>query len=259
MTALGIMPTYLREPSDATIATKAINTYMATHVGDLLVVDDGSPNHQLRHEFGQWVENCGYEFIQKENAGFSTAVNVGLRGARGRGLDALLINSDIEFIKHGWFEAMDKTDADVVGARLLFPNGLIQHAGIYFSLIARRPEHMFRLAPGSLNMARKERVCPVTGALQLIRHETIKEVGLYDDAFRLGYEDLDYCIRVFESGRKCVYQPEAVAIHHEGLFRAREGQAGQWFEESWLYFGDKWEGKDITKYIPTLIGEDKWG
>lgn len=261
MTALAIIPTYLREPEDATQAVKTIQGLHKTFPGDIIVIDDGSPNLELREEFREYIEGIGPRIftIQKENTGFADTINVGLRIARTQQIDAVLVNADVEFIKADWWEKMDATEADVVGARLLFPNGLIQHAGIYFSLIARRPEHIFRLAPGSLNMARKKRDCPVTGALQLIRYETIKNVGLYDDTFRMGYEDLDYCIRVFESGRKCVYQPDSVAIHHEGLFRRNEGKAGQWFEESWMYFGEKWEGKDITKWIPTLIGEDKWG
>jgi GT2 family glycosyltransferase len=259
MTALAIVPTYLREASDATQAAKTLQTFKATCDQELVVIDDGSPNEALRGDFSSWVKEFGYEYIQTDNSGFASTVNVGLRRARKEGHDALLVNADIEFIKKGWFQAMDETPGAVVGARLLFPNGLIQHAGIYFSLIARRPEHIFRLAPGSLNQARKQRDCPVTGALQLIRYDTIKKIGLYDDAFRLGYEDLDYCLRVFQAGRKCVYQPEAVAVHHEGLFRRKSKDAATWFDQSWLYFGQKWEGKDITQWIPTLIGEDKWG
>lgn len=258
MSVLAIVPTYLRESIDGTLASKVLHTFRETCDEKLVVIDDGSPNRRLANEFEAYTNDMGYDFISTENSGFASTVNVGLRMARKEGLDALLVNSDIQFIKEGWFEAMDSTDGDVIGARLLFPNGLIQHAGIYFSLIARRPEHIYRLAPGSLNMARKERVCPVTGALQLIRHETIKNVGLYDDNYRLGYEDFDYCLRVFESGRKCVYQPAAVAIHHEGVFRRKQGDAAQWFEQSWLYFGSKWEGKEITKWVPTLIMDEGW-
>jgi GT2 family glycosyltransferase len=260
MTALAIVPTYLRDPSDASQAAKTLQGLERTFPDRVVVVDDGSPNPDLRDEFRQFAEGLGTTtFIEKENTGFADTINVGLRMAREDERDAVLVNADIEFIRKDWFQKMTETEADVIGARLLFPNGLIQHAGIYFSLIARRPEHIYRLAPGSLNLARKERVCPVTGALQLIRYETLKNVGLYDDNFRMGYEDFDYCIRVFQSGRKCIYQPDAVAIHHEGLFRRREGRAAQWFDESWLYFGQKWEGKDFTANVPTLIGEDKWG
>lgn len=261
MTALAIVPTYLRDGIDASQAAKTIQGLHKTFPGEVYVIDDGSPNPDLRNEFSDFVINTGeqFAFVPKENTGFADTINVGLREARDKKVDAVLVNADIEFIKTDWFEHMDSMDADVVGARLLFPNGLIQHAGIYFSLIARRPEHIFRLAPGSLKAARKPRICPVTGALQLIRYETIRDVGLYDDNFRMGYEDLDYCLRVFHGGGKCVYDPDTVAIHHEGLFRKREGRAAQWFDESWLYFGQKWEGKDFTNFMPTLIGEDKWG
>ena len=263
MTAVAVVPIYLTRGEDASIAAKTLQGLGKTFANagnSVVVVDDGSPNPDLRDEFADWMLQTlpDFHFIAKENTGFADTVNKGLRIARDENKDAVLVNSDIEFIRKDWFQKMDATDAEVVGARLLFPSGLIQHGGIYFSLLARRPEHIWRLAPGSLNLARQERICPVTGALQLIRYETIKEVGLYDDNFRMGYEDLDYCLRVFNSGRKCVYQPEAVAIHHEGMFRRREGRAAQWFDESWNYFGEKWEGKDFTKFMPTLIGDNIW-
>ena len=67
-------------------------------------------------------------------------------------------------------------------------------------------------------------VCPVTGAFQYIRPEVLEQVGLYDPGFRMGCEDVDYCLRVFQAGFACVYEPAIRAIHHESLFRSRPGR-----------------------------------
>ena len=49
----------------------------------------------------------------------------------------------------------------------------------------------------------------------------LERVGPYDPEFRMGYEDVDYCLRVFQAGFACVYEPAISAIHHESLFRSR--------------------------------------
>ena len=78
-----------------------------------------------------------------------------------------------------------------MGPLLLYTNGLVQHAGVYFSVITRRFDHRYRLAPRALAQVQKGITCPVTGALQYIRYETIKKIGIYDENFKMGYEDID--------------------------------------------------------------------
>ena len=131
------------------------------------------------------------ELIAKPvNEGFSKTVNVGLRQALEAGQDAVLVNADVEFIDSGWLDVMrarvgeDDAPASVVGARLLYPNGLIQHGGIFFSLLHRVFDHRFRYAPADLPEALYAVTAPVTGALQLIRHEALTEVGLTTRASR---------------------------------------------------------------------------
>jgi GT2 family glycosyltransferase len=184
-------------------------------------------------------------------------VNVGLRRALEQGSDAVLVNADIEFHASGWAEAMlaragsDGAPASVVGARLLYPNGLLQHAGIYFSLLHRGFAHRFTCGPADLPEALVPCRCPVTGALQLIRHECLDAIGIYDEAFHMGWEDVDYCLRVFASGRECIYEPAACATHAESLFRSRAG-AGQedWERESLAVLLAKHGDADLSQFVP---------
>jgi GT2 family glycosyltransferase len=197
-------------------------------------------------------------YFKPDNEGFSKTVNVGLRTAIEHGDDAVLINADIEFFEPGWLEAMQAREEAVVGALLMYPNGLIQHAGIFFSLIYRSFNHIHQYAPHTLTLAQEPRICPVTAALQFIRHDTLRSVGLYDEGFRLGWEDVDYCHRVFQAGLKCVYEPKARAVHHEGLFRQQNPskKIQDWQMESWTYLHEKHSGHSFADYIPTLIGDD---
>lgn len=264
MTSLGVIPAFLREPKDAELLTDCLQSIQSTAAGelDVLVVDDGSPNEELVERIEQLQRPLSFELERTpENTGFSTTVNVGLQRALESGRNAILINADVEFSTRGWVEIMEQQlgivdpekRAAVVGALLMFPNGLIQHGGIYFSLLTRTFDHLFKYGPWNLPEALCADARPVTGALQFIRHETLTNVGLYDEEFRMGWEDVDYCLRVFLSGRECVYQPAVRAYHHEMMFRGRADEKLQrWQAESFVRLMRKYAEQSFAGLVPTL-------
>lgn len=256
---LGIVPTFLRQERDLEFAKETILSFRkSASLADLLIVDDGSPSKELVDKLTEfcWEQGVGVELeLREENSGFSATVNVGLRRARKAEMHAVLINSDIQFFENGWLQTMLDNPADIVGAQLLFPNGLVQHAGVYYSVISRQFDHIFRMAPSTLAAVQEPRICPVTGALQLIRHSTLKQIGVYDDNFKMGYEDVDYCLTAFQAGLTCAYEPKAVAIHHEGMFRHRDPspKISEWTRRSWEYLHEKHGGEGFSDYCPTLL------
>jgi GT2 family glycosyltransferase len=225
-----------------------------------LLVDDHGPSEPLAAAARAAAGELGMGYLRNdENRGFAATVNAGLRIALAEGLDALLVNADVEFTTPGWLEALQgRTDtlgrpAAVVGGRLLFADGLIQHAGIYFSVLHRDFFHRFRYGPADLPEALVPCRCPVTAALQLVRLETLQAVGLYDEEFGLGYEDVDYCLRVFASGRECIYEPAAVALHPEKTFRGRaSARIDALHERSAAHMWAKHAGTDLSPWIPEI-------
>jgi GT2 family glycosyltransferase len=262
---LAIIPTYVRSTHDIAMFKAALHSLRETvgHTCDVLVVDDGSPDDDLVSALGHVCRDYNAELRAKlKNTGFATTVNYGLKRCLKEGRDAILVNADIEFgLTKDWLSLMErqpssdgKGNASVVGALLLYPNGLIQHAGVYFSFLTRDFNHRFNYGPGDLPEAQHATVCPVTGALQFIRHECLEGVGLYDEHFKLGWEDVDYCIRVWQSGRECVYQPGVRAIHHESFFRGRQDPKIQrWTYESWMYFKQKHADTSFAEFVPNLL------
>jgi GT2 family glycosyltransferase len=259
---LGIIPSFLTQPQDAELLGEAVETFLATTVGaDLLVVDDGSPAHDLYDAVSKRWTSSDVEFVKKDtNEGFSRTVNVGLQRALDEGRDAVLINADITFHENDWLERMLETEnlhsdglAGVAGALLIYPqNGLIQHGGVYFSLLTRQFWHRWQHAPQNLPEAQVPTLCPVTGALQLIRHETLETVGLYDEEFRLGWEDMDYCIRTFKAGIECVYNPLVRALHAESVFRGRpDPQKQRWQQESFARLVLKYQDQSFAGLVPS--------
>ena len=182
MKPVAVIPTYMRNVKEFAVTKKCIDTLRDTSDVFICVVDDCSPDQQTARKLLKTLDID--ELILKEkNEGFATTINHGLRLAHKNKSDAILVNADMEFLDNGWLEAMQQNDADVVGALLLYSNGLVQHAGVYYSLIQRVFDHIFRMAPSTLEAVHYKRTCPVTGALQLIRHDTMNKVGFYDEGF----------------------------------------------------------------------------
>ena len=227
----------------------------------VLVVDDHSPNRDLVATLEAVADELGVTVVCKdENTGFAKTVNVGLEIALAQGWDAVLVNADIEFHEAGWLERMvARTDtqgrpAAVVGARLLYPNGCIQHAGVFFAPSTHAFWHRCQYAPANLPEALVPVRCPVTAALQLIRHETLATIGVYDEGYRMAYEDVDYCLRVFAAGLDCIYEPSVCAVHHESVFRGRTTpRIEEWQRESLLRLKAKWIGADLSPFTPAIV------
>jgi GT2 family glycosyltransferase len=259
---LVIIPTYLTKEEDVQTTHDAVASVRKTNSNaiDVLLVDDGSPEPSLVTKLEESISQLESEVHRKsKNSGFSQTVNVGLRKALQEGRDAILMNADVELQTPGWYRQFKSTHDDqhrpaaVVGALLLYPNGLIQHAGIYFSLLTRTFDHLYKYGPGNLPEALRQNICPVTGALQYIRHSTLETIGLYDEKFYMGWEDVDYCLRVIAHGQCCVYNPNVRAFHYEYMFRGRKsGKIEDWQAKSWMYLCEKWKDESFASLVPML-------
>jgi GT2 family glycosyltransferase len=260
-----VVPLYLADTPDLAVVLDCLKSIKRTagDDADTLVVDDGSPRQDLVTALDGAKSRLSFDLHRKdENSGFSKTVNVGLQRALDEGRDAILVNADMEFIDPGWVPLMQKqqtsdedgTLAYVVGGLLLYPNGLIQHAGDYFSYLDRTFAHWLQYGPQDLPEAQRAQPSLVTGALQFIRHECLMRVGIYDEQFKLGYEDVDYCIRVFNAGQECVYQPHVRAYHFESMFRGRKSdKITAWENESWVYFMVKYRAQSFARFIPRIV------
>ncbi len=258
---LAVVPSFIRSAEDMQVLLVCLVTLRETapHVR-VLVVDDASPAQALVDQLAALAPELGVEVIRRDrNAGFATTTNVGLREALATGADALMVNADMEFVAPGWLEALlARTDtqgrpAAVVGARLLYPSGRLQHAGVYYSLLAREFAHRMHHGPGDLPEALEPCRCPVTAALALVRHETLEAVGLLDEGFDMAAEDMDYCLRVFAAGLECIYEPAAVAVHHESLFRGTpDGPIGERIRRSHRRLHDKHPHTEMAQWMAAV-------
>jgi GT2 family glycosyltransferase/glycosyltransferase involved in cell wall biosynthesis len=141
----------------------------------------------------------------------------------------LFLNDDTEVIEASWLSQMvgylGMPGVGAVGARLLFPDGRIQHAGVIHGLYHGKAGPAFKLSPcwdnGYLSYARVARnYSAVTAACMLTRRDHFLSLGGFDEeAFPVAYNDVDYGYRMIDAGHRIVYCPSAELLHHEGHSR----------------------------------------
>jgi len=158
---------------------------------------------------------------------YSAINNFGVR--QGRGEQLLFLNNDVEVLRADWLTAMlEYAQFDAVGsvgAKLLYTDGTIQHAGVVLN-VGGVAQHAFRCTakevPGVPRLAELPRNCSaVTGACMMVPRRVFDKVGGFDEALRVVLNDIDLCLRIREHGYEVVYTPHALLYHHEGASRGR--------------------------------------
>lgn len=222
-----------------------------------VLVHDGGPalvRNWLSTSFGRDPQ---VRLILKErNEGFSRTVNAGIEVALA--MDAariVLTNDDVQFRKPliDACEAAFAMDPKVgiVGAKLVYPNGMVQHGGMRRSgsLIGHRYSGMSEAHP-PVNQAAD---VLVTGALMALRTSMVRAIGPLDPNFFMACEDVDYCMTALTAGWRVVYWPTFTAIHAEGASRGRtDRQKGPRFvqaeRDGYRRLQSKW-GELLREYV----------
>ena len=194
---------------------------------------------------------------QGKGFNYSALNNFGARYATGEYL--LLLNNDTEVITPGWLEEMvmyaQQKRVGCVGAKLLYPDDTIQHAGVGFG-IGGVAGHLHKYFPATSDgyMGRLNYVQDVygdTAACLLIRKEIYDEVHGLDESYAVAFNDVDFCVRVREAGYTNVFTPFAQLYHYESKSRGMEDnpEKQKRFQGEVLRFQARW-GDLLTKGDP---------
>ena len=195
---------------------------------------------------------------------FSRIINFGVSHARGDYL--LLLNNDTQVITPNWIERLlgpcIRSDVGATGAKLLFPDGTIQHAGITCGF--EGPGHLYYRLPGRLGgnfeatLVSRDMMA-VTGACLLTRRDVFDEVGGMEEELAVNYNDVDYCLKVGKAGYRIVFCPEAQLYHHESVSRGDESTGAKalrfrtekgWMMKRWPELYEEPDPFDNPNLIP---------
>ncbi len=193
---------------------------------ETIVIDNGSTDPRVpalyrRHRVRAEIRPVPFNF--------AAMVNRGVELATGEAI--LLLNNDISVIDPGWLDEMVECLAypgtGVVGARLLFPDDRLQHAGVilghgglaghwYYKAASAERGEMGRLAC-------RNSLSAVTGACMLVTRDCWEALGGMDDArFAVAYNDVDFCARARGAGYGVIWTPFATLYHHESASRGSD-------------------------------------
>jgi GT2 family glycosyltransferase len=216
---------------------------------EIIVVDDASTDSTPRTlaRYGDSVRVVTHS----KNQGFATGCNDG--AAAGCGDYIVFLNNDT--IPHaGWLDALvayisARPQCGLVGSKLLFPNGTIQHAGIAICQ-DHQPRHIYVGFPAHHPVVNKaRRMQAVTGACVMLSRELFAKTKGFDTTFVNGFEDIDLCHRLAEMGYEIHYCPDSVLIHFESVSEGRakfETLNGEIYHKRWA---NKIQPDDLTYYI----------
>jgi GT2 family glycosyltransferase len=219
---------------------------------EIIIIDNGSIDKTLA-----WAQKLHTQKIIRlvsnhSNMGFSHACNQGALIADGNYI--IFLNNDTEVLP-GWLQGLQncfKSDLNIgiIGGKLLYPDNTIQHAGIAFD--RQKVFHIYRhFHPSHPAVNRRREFQAVTGACLFVRRDLFITLGMFDEEFKNGFEDLDFCFRVRKNGLKVFYSPECSVIHHESKTPGRHIHHQQNAE----LFAHRWQD-DITYDLEIIHAQD---
>lgn len=210
---------------EACLAGLAQTRFPGAH--EILIVDNGSVEPRTLALFAR-LERDGIARIVPQPGAFNFAALANAGVAAASGDLVCLLNNDIEIAAPDWIERMAmlalRPKIGAVGARLLYPDGAVQHAGVALGIgdAAGHVDKGIVPTPGAFAPWHGETrtVSAVTAACLLVRRATYEAVGGMDaDVFTIDFNDVDLCLRLAERGWRSVYCAEATLIHHESRSR----------------------------------------
>ncbi len=231
---------------------------------EIVIVDNGSRAPETQALFRELSQNASVQILtDTDEFNFSRLINQGVRAARGEIL--ALMNNDIETENTGWLREMVshaiRPEVGAVGARLWYPDGRLQHAGVVLGLHGLA-SHAFQrfppqpISPMNRTFVLSQNYSAVTAACMVLQKAIFNDLGGFDENLPSNFNDVDFCLRLHGRGWQIIWTPYADLIHRESASRRHIfGPAGhaQLSGEA-AYVQEKW-GEQLQRdpfYNPNL-------
>ncbi|NVN43922.1 glycosyltransferase [Asaia siamensis] len=228
---------------------------------EIVLVDNWSVTAQARDFMREYAAKEKIRFLTIEEAfNYSRLNNIAAQTCTSDYL--LFLNNDVFVEQENWLrlmmnEALAGDRVGAVGARLLYPNQTIQHAGVVVGPAGVGAHAHRGCGPEDYGYIGRillsHEVTAVTAACMLVRRDVFDEVGCFDEEhLKIAYNDVDLCLRIRSAGHRIIYCAEAVAAHHESLTRGSDDvpeHEARFFEEGQV-MQRRWAGQALYERDP---------
>ena len=196
---------------------------------DLIVVDNGSEDVAALAYLAELDARPDTRVLRRPGPfNFSILVNAGVEAATGEVV--VLLNNDCEIVEADWLARLvawaSMPGVGAVGAKLLYADGTLQHAGVALGLggeAGHRDRKLSRDHAGNLGrLTVPHEVAAVTAACLAVRREAYRSIGGFDEALPVAFNDIDFCLRLRACGSINILDPGAVVVHAESASRGRD-------------------------------------
>jgi len=218
--------TLLRKCIDSIVSKTEYDNY------EIVIVDNQSRGYETLRYFEYITEKFDFIRLMKYDDEFNySAINNMVVKSSDCDIVAF-VNDDVEIISTCWLSEMVshalRPDIGVVGAKLYYDNGTIQHAGVVLG-IRGVAGHSHKYYPaescGYYNrLVATQNYSAVTGACMVVEKKIFEEVGGFDEEnLKVAFNDIDLCLEVAKAGYRNLWTPYAEAYHHESVSRGSSG------------------------------------
>ncbi|NVJ71007.1 MAG: glycosyltransferase [Alphaproteobacteria bacterium] len=196
---------------------------------DIVIIDNGSSDNDLLAWFGEVQHSANIKIVREDtDFNWSALNNAGVRHTDAEYL--LFLNDDTLAMDKGWDDILRghlaRDTIGAIGARLLYKNGTIQHAGmIFYGLEDARHEGMGYTCDAAFpqNRIQLAHACSaVTGAFLACRRADFEAIGGFDEAFAITFNDVDFCFKMRQQGQKVLYEPQITFRHFQSESRGKD-------------------------------------
>ncbi|PWB56950.1 MAG: glycosyl transferase family 2 [Candidatus Methanoperedenaceae archaeon] len=231
---------------------------------EIIIIDNNSKDPRTLDYMKTIGQRSNIRVLRYEKPfNFSAINNFAARHSKNEYL--LFLNDDTEVISEEWLSSMlehvQRKEVGAVGCKLLYPDNMIQHAGLILGISGKpgmpgvaghEHKHLPDNDPGYFRIPHViHNVSAVTAACIMIRKEVFEEVMGFDENLTIAFNDVDLCLRIREKGYLIVYTPYSKLYHHESFSRGYEDtpEKIERFSKEFNYMREKW-GKIIDKGDP---------
>ncbi len=197
---------------------------------EIIIVENNSKEKNIFKYYKKLEKNPNIKIEKCEMSIFNYSKLNNYGASKASGEYFVFLNNDTKIITNNWLETIisncQREEIGAIGAKLIYKNKMIQHAGVVLNLTG---------TAGHVNWNEKENnpgyfgrimiqqnVSAVTGALLGVSKKVFEEVKGFDETFPISYNDVDFCLKIQDTGKLITYNPYIVAYHYESQSRGYE-------------------------------------